>query len=129
MGEINLFELKKVIFEVMKHNSIKTQKELAVRLGYAESYLSQVLTGRVSCNKRFLDNLTMLYDGLDIKSRIYKQDDNSVIEKAPAQPIEAQNNDFEVTKASLETENKMLREQLAALREQYDLLLQQVLKK
>lgn len=45
MGEINLFELKKVIFEVMKHNSIKTQKELAVRLGYAESYLSQVLTG------------------------------------------------------------------------------------
>lgn len=129
MGEINLFELKKVIFEVMKHNSIKTQKELAVRLGYAESYLSQVLTGRVSCNKRFLDNLTMLYDGLDIKSRIYKQDDNSVIEKAPAQPIEAQSNDFEVTKASLETENKMLREQLAALREQYDLLLQQVLKK
>lgn len=56
MGKINLFELKKVIFEVMKHNSIKTQKELAVRLGYAESYLSQVLTGRVSCNKRFLDN-------------------------------------------------------------------------
>lgn len=67
MGEINLFELKKVIFEVMKHNSIKTQKELAVRLGYAESYLSQVLTGRVSCNKRFLDNLTMLSRYKDIK--------------------------------------------------------------
>lgn len=59
-----LQRVKKVIDWLVFEGVAESQKDVAEKCGYGESYMSQVLSGRVNLSSRFIKNLAMLDERL-----------------------------------------------------------------
>lgn len=60
----DLQRVKKVIDWLVFEGIAESQKDVAEKCGYGESYMSQVLSGRVNLSSRFIKNLVMLDERL-----------------------------------------------------------------
>lgn len=60
----DLQRIRKVIDWLIFEGMAESQKDVAEKCGYGESYMSQVLSGRVNLSSRFIKNLSALDERL-----------------------------------------------------------------
>lgn len=66
MQEYDIQRVKNVIDWVIVNKGIKSQRELADKIGYTESALSQILNERVDLSKRFIMTLSSIDDRINL---------------------------------------------------------------
>lgn len=57
--------VKKVVDWLIFKDKIKSRKELAEKMGYTESSMSQILNGKVSLSERFIKKLSIMDDAIN----------------------------------------------------------------
>lgn len=68
---------KSVVKWLIDEGEIKSQSELAARMGYNESSISQILTGRVKLSDKFISKLAQVSSSINPK--YFKEEDAPMI--------------------------------------------------
>lgn len=65
--ETDLERIKKVVDWLIFDKVVKTKRELADKMGYTESSLSQIINGKVELSKRFINKLSIVDNRLNLE--------------------------------------------------------------
>lgn len=79
MSDVDLKRVIKVIDWAIYKGIISNRKDLAEKLGYTESSLSQILNGKVNLSDRFINNLSNIDER--VKSKLKQTDINTELEQ------------------------------------------------